>query len=64
MFKFEKNQIFKAHNRAQNRTYTYKYLGIDTECLDTCYNIALQNVNTGDIIHVENEWFNQRKITL
>lgn len=56
------NDVFEAYNRAHDQSYTYRFLGVDPTCEDTCYNIALQNVVTGDIMHVENEWFNQRRI--
>jgi hypothetical protein len=60
---FATNEIFKSYNKAQRKTYTYKYLGVDENYYDTCSNIKLEDMETNEIIHVEKEWFNQRVIT-
>jgi gamma-glutamylcyclotransferase (GGCT)/AIG2-like uncharacterized protein YtfP len=57
-----KGQIFKAIDKL-NQTYNYMYCGVD-ETIIGCYNIRLYNMDTKTDTYVENEWFNQRKISM
>jgi len=52
--------MFKATSKLGTREYAY--LGIDNNYPDPCYNIAIKETSTGEVSHVELEWFKQRKI--
>jgi len=42
----------------------FQYIGQDFEWFDLWCNHIVVEVSTGEISHIEPEWFNQRKITL
>ena len=55
-------QWFLSKSKVQERPTLYEYQGRDKDHFDQCCNLRLLNINTSEIIHVEPEWFNQRKI--
>lgn len=53
-------QEFYSKARIETKYKHFKYLGKDDS--DSCYNIKIEEINTGEISLVEPEWFRQRKI--
>lgn len=56
-------QRFKSRSKVDTLAREYIYLGRDDSYRDQFYNIKIQEVATGEICHVEPEWFRQRKIS-
>ncbi len=56
-------QRFKSRSKVDAIDREYIYLGRDDSYCDPFYNVKIQEVTTGEICHVEPEWFRQRKIS-
>jgi hypothetical protein len=56
------DQKFYMSSKTTPNPRLFQYLGQDTEWFDKYCNHMVQEVSTGEISHVELEWFNQRQI--
>lgn len=61
---FKVGQIFKMKSKLDRDFRLFQYLGQDGSYFDPFSNHKIVEVETGEISHVEPEWFNQREIKL
>ncbi|CVK18441.1 hypothetical protein [Sporomusa sphaeroides] len=55
-------QKFYMSSKITPNPRLFQYLGQDSDLFDQFCNHIVQEVSTGEISHVELEWFNQRQI--
>jgi hypothetical protein len=57
-------QEFYMSHRLSPQPRLFKYIGRNYEWYEKCCNFVVVEVETGEVNHIEPEWFNQRTIRL